>query len=331
MLEPYQPAYNASVSPAPRTSSLPCPNLPGPSVSSGPAIQIPNPSNASIRRPKRIESLNSFRDNFREGYKDAYRYINLPSKPFASGIGGLGLRGMTSVRNIGSSTLGIGIVGACGPQLGLTGIGDYRRASSGSTLGMSINEIDGTFRNVSLMGSRSNSVGGSGTSLHQVAKTLMSSAHNLYSPTGSTDHKTICSPRATTPYSMDGWCAMPRHQNVTSITITNTEDEEEVSYHGSMEAVNGCNYGETFREGTSSGLRPLNSQMKVRSAVDLVTLVMQEKRNLMWDNSVESWVRDIEDRAIIVLWKYCSNIWIFDFQWPVWWNKKHGNTKKLES
>ena len=171
MLEPYQPAYCAP--PTARPTTIPpatIGTIADPMQPTATALQLHadlDRPTMTLIRPKRIDSLNSFRNNFREGYKDAYRYWGIPSKSVASGLGGMGLSGMWG--GIGQSTIGIGLGSFGGSGLTGSGFREYRRASSGSTLGLGLagddNDLLGGSRgntscltsgNTGLTGSRSN-------------------------------------------------------------------------------------------------------------------------------------------------------------------------------
>ncbi|XP_047735517.1 uncharacterized protein LOC125177585 [Hyalella azteca] len=306
MLEPYQPAYSAPVSAAVRPANLAGPNgALGPQVAAtGPTIQIQNPPELTFCRAKRIESLNSFRDNFREGYKDAYRYWGTPSKSFTSG---LGISGMAGVWGAGSSTLGIGIGNIGGS------FQEYRRASSGSTLGLAPSGsgiVENGLRSTEMSSchaiGRSHSISGSAHRIHQchvssqnVCGERHGSNRDLFSGDRSGNNRDPCSSdRDGSTHNLlcgdhKSYHRPPPIINIadTSITITNTDDDSTSNSNSRNNSVSDlrnvaccvdcgdecCHHHHHHHRGGE--FRPLSSQIKVRSAVDLVTLVMQEKRN----------------------------------------------------
>lgn len=366
MLEPYQPAYCAPTTA--RATSLPPTTIGAivtPVQQTATTLQLHSDVDRSktFGGKKRIDSLSSFRDNFREGYEDSHWKWNWTiNKPVT-----------TEVRLVDASDNGESVnlvkkksskndqVSGLSPFGSNSNIRNYRRASSGSAAGLGIHTYDlgvgsredildsefglGLSSRVNNLrfghGSRSNSIFGSNQSLfhdhinhfhhqrqrrlsHQYipeSKISSTSAMHDYrrsqygcgSPSFSQHYQRHSQPPlfGTTAGGVGGTggsisgkksSAVPS----TCITITNTEEEEELQgvedkeYDSNVSSLNNSNidlsrsssggYSQggarskrtggrvTFREERVLGLKPLAPNMRVRSAVDLVSLVMQERR-----------------------------------------------------
>ena len=284
IMEPYQPAYydpGASSRPS-GSSAIGCPNIAGASTSalhhSPLKQQDSTESNTILPRKKRIESLSAFRDNFQEGYRDSYWNWGKPRALKSS------TAPRTSQNNILHSTsVGSRLSPTGGSALERGRLLDYRRASCGSATGLGFTgtglyDFDG--RRESILSCRSNSIAGSSSYLQLSPRRTVSpyqKRHSVVSNFKNSTH-TLDSQRSTNEPPRVTGITVTNEDNVTRNLVSNV-DLGHSSNPDLSERVNRKKKLKrshvTFEE--TLGLKPLASHMKVRSAVDLVSLVMQEQ------------------------------------------------------
>ena len=298
MLEPYQPAYNAAPTSgsaartAVTTSALPS-HL---AAVNGTGGNFPN--EPEFGRKKRTDSLTSFRDNFREGYKNSHWNWKSSSSPKPPTM--VGSTRPTSGDNQKRS------VGFGGLSSSTWKEQNYRRGSTTSAaggLGFTCLDYDLPItRRNSIVESRRNSISCSNSQMHQYYQLPSSNRQNNFQLIKKSHHRLPTFDLMDCD-DVDSDGRITRVAPKTCITITNIDgDVDEKPHYSYEDALNDdlntsnpnlrekrskrYTHGSrrnisSTQESTLCGLKPLASNMRVRSAVDLVSLVMQEQRNFI--------------------------------------------------